>query len=239
MNRKYGYVAGLHQRTTHQSATAQALPKRLLLSGVRVPVWLMLLVPALLCSLAGCSLPGSLLGSPGSIQAISLSDEPVVLSANFTTAYYAHDPTGEATFMLCDVPLDKLLSGEIDSGQILHVDVIWLPKAGMTPMDPSSTNAIIRYVVIANGEVGVYGGAGFALPNNDPGVSALTLTIRDASIQLLEATPGFADLLSPGQITGTLTATHNAQRTQQMRRAASQLVTDALGRTRYVWNNKK
>lgn len=173
-------------------------------------------------------------GSAGSLRAVSLGSQPVTLPGNYKVAYYAHQPQAETTFMLSDVPIDQVLAGTITQGQLLHIDLIWLPKPGSTPLDPSATNATIRHVVISNGQVGVYGGAGFALPDGEPGDQKLTITLRDASLQLLESTEGFVDLLGPAQLTGTFTATRDEKKTRQLHYATSQLVTNALGRTRYV-----
>jgi hypothetical protein len=101
-------------------------------------------------------------------------------------------------------------------------------------MDASATNAIIRHVVISSGEVGVYGGAGFALPKGDPGDDTLKVSLRDATVRLLEATDGFADPLSPARVTGAFSAEHDPKLARKVHRAISQLVTNALGRSRFV-----
>ena len=179
----------------------------------------------------GCTWTGS---TKGAIRAQSLGDDPVLLQANFKNVYFAYDPNNEPSFILCDVPLNQITSGEGTSAQVLHVQLLWDPVAGRTPMESSATNASIRYVVIANGEVGVYSGAGFALYSGNLTDKRVTLTLRDASLQLQEATAGFNDLLSPAHMTGTITATRDNDKARQMHRAASQIVTNALGKTRLV-----
>ena len=164
----------------------------------------------------------------------SLGDDPIYLSGNFVTAFYGTHESTETSIILADVPPDQLLAGDISLGQVVHVNLLWLPKAGATPMDASATNASIRYVVIANGEVGVYGGAGFVLPLGEAGEPQLSLLVKDASLTLLDSTDGFVDLLSPARLTGTVTARLNESRTRQLRYALSQLVTNALGRRRLV-----
>jgi hypothetical protein len=53
-------------------------------------------------------------------------------------------------------------------------------------------------------------------------------------LTLLAKTDGFKDLLSPVGLEGTLTARRSADETAAWRRAASQLVTNALGRSMWV-----
>ncbi len=119
-------------------------------------------------------------------------------------------------------------------GQVLHIELLWEPKPGATPMDSSATNASIRHIVIAGGEVGVYGGAGFASPRGKPGKPRLTISLRDASLTLLEASAGFTDLLSPARLTGRFTAVHDPRKSRELHYAVSQIVTNALGRSRFV-----
>ena len=180
--------------------------------------------------LSGCSN----IGSAGSLHTRSLGDQPVILPAKYVAAYFGPDPQGSMSFMLTDVAVEQVIDRKVSQGQILHVDLLWEPKPGSTPIDPSATNASLRLVVIANGEVGVYGGAGFALPSGKLDGRSVTLTLRDASLQLQDATPGFRDLLSPAEMTGTFTAKRDETKTRQLNHAASQIVTDALGRTRIV-----
>ena len=191
-----------------------------------------LLVPGIvtLAALAGCAAGGS----SGSLRAESLGASPVVLSCDYVTAFYAARKGATTSFFLADVPLNELLSGEMTRGNVVHLDLLWVPKAGNTPMDSSATNVSIRFVVFADGELGVYGGAGFALPDGEAGAATLGLELRDASLTLLDSTDGFVDLLSPARLTGRVTARLSEERMRQMRYAVSQLVTNALGRSSFV-----
>jgi hypothetical protein len=183
---------------------------------------------------AGCS---SWRGSAGELRTVSLGEQSSILPSRFTTSYFAPDRNGSTTFMLADASLDSLLNNPPQSGQILHVELLWNPLPGRTPMDPSATNASFRLIVFVDGRVGIYSGAGFALPYGDPQESdSLTITVRDATLQLEEATAGFADALGVAQMTGTFTARRDEKKTRQLNQAASQMVTNALGRTRYVLN---
>lgn len=184
-------------------------------------------------AVAGCTWSG---GSAGAIRAQSLGDEPVVLEGNFKNVVFAYDPSVEPSFILSDAPLNQMTTGDATAAQVLHVQLLWDPVAGRTPMEASATNASIRYLVIANGEVGLYSGAGFAIYRGSLQSKRITITLRDATLQLQDATPGFNDLLSPAQLTGTFTAVRDDDKARQMHRAASQIVTNALGKTRLVQN---
>ena len=168
----------------------------------------------------------------GSLRAQSLGDDPVALEREYITAFYADGNSVETSFILSDVGLDQLLSGQFSRGNVVRVDLLWMPKPGATPMDSSATNASIRYVIVADGELGVYAGAGFALPVGDASGRSLEVRLRDASLELLESTDGFVDLLSPATLTGTFTATHNDRRTRQLSTALRRLVNNALGSNR-------
>jgi hypothetical protein len=183
-----------------------------------------------LAALAGCSAGGP----SGTLLAESLGTSPVVLPREYVTAFYAVRNATETSFFLADVTLEEILSGTVNRGNVVHIDLLWVPKAGSTPMDSSATNVSIRYVVFADGEVGVYGGAGFALPDGRAGAATMGLELRDASLTLLDATDGFVDLLSPARLTGRVAARLNEKRTQQMQYAVSQMVTNALGHSRFV-----
>ena len=184
-----------------------------------------------LIALGGCSIQGT----SGSLRTQSLGNDPVVFYGNFTSAYFSHSNAAGTSFMLTVSNLDDVASGKVTNGQLLHVQLLWLPKAGSTPMEASATNASIRYVVISGGEVGVYSGAGFAMLGDSLDSKRVSLSLQDATLQLQESTPGFRDVLSPAHMTGTFTARRDDNAARQLNHAASQLVTNALGRTRIVY----
>ncbi len=172
--------------------------------------------------------------TPGALQARSLGIEPVVLPGYYTTAVYAHEPEGDTRFLLTDIPLKDLLSGNVINGQAMHIELLWTPRAGKTPMDADATNISIRHIIVSDGEVGLYGGAGFALLSGQPGCQTLKLSVRDASTRLIESTDNFNDLLSPAQLTGSFAAKLDPKEAQRVYRALSQFVTNATGRSRLV-----
>ncbi len=179
---------------------------------------------------AGCSLGRA----TATLRAESLGEDPVYLKCDYTHVVYARLESTETSFFLTDIPLEDLLAGNVTTGIVVHLDLLWQPSAGNTPMDRSATNVSVRYIVFADGEVGIYGGAGFAMPRGKLGKGAMSLSLRDASMTLLDSTDGFVDLLSPARLTGTVTAGLDEKRARQIAYALNQIVTNALGYTRLV-----
>jgi hypothetical protein len=183
--------------------------------------------------LVGCS--GGF-GPGGPIRVTSITDDPVTLTGDFDTVYYRHEENGGTTFIVSDIPLDKLRRGRFDEGQVLHLELLWVPKPGSTPIDRTATNVSIRHVVFVDGEVGIYGGAGFAMPRGSLGARRVSLSVHEASMSLIEATGGFVDSLGPANLAGAITARHDARLTRQLHFNVSQRVTDAIGETRFVFD---
>jgi hypothetical protein len=175
-------------------------------------------------------------GQAGQLRSQSMRSDAAVLPGNYALAYFSHDNVAGTSIVLSDQPIDSILKGDVRDGQVLHMELLWRPKAGATPMDSDATNVSIRHIVISDGQVGIYAGAGFVYPSDNPEKhDQITFTLRDASMQLQECTAGFIDLLSPAQLTGTFTARHDDKLARQLYFGISQLVTNALGRTRYVF----
>lgn len=185
---------------------------------------------ALFGAACGCAGPKH----AGSLRVQSLASDPVVLNGEFKNAWFSDDGKGAVSFMLSDVPLDAVLAGKVSRGQILHVELLWNPQPGSTPIESTATNATVRLLVVVDGKMGLYGGAGFAMPSGDIDGKTATLSVEDASLQLIDSTPGFDDLLSPAHLTGSFNARRDDSKTRQLNLGASQLLTNALGRARYV-----
>lgn len=140
----------------------------------------------------------------------------------------------EESFCASDVPLDALLAGGVRDGQFLHVQLLWFPKAGRTPVHADALNVVLRYIVVSDGKVGLYGGGGFAWPRGAPGTQPMTLVVRSSTLALLAKSEGFVDPLTPASIEGTLVARPDEETTRRYRRGMSQIVTDATGESRWV-----
>lgn len=184
---------------------------------------------------AGCGGPSSLVpSSVGTMRVESLAESRVALTGCMQTSLYSDANEVETTFILTDATFDDILRGKVSRGQIIHIELLWLPKPGRTSISSDATNASIRYVVVADGEVGVYAGAGFALPQGTIGRKNLTVALQDASLKLVERTPGFVDHLTPARLSGTFAAIYDPRKTRQAHYAMSQIVTDAIGRSMFI-----
>ena len=190
---------------------------------------------ALLCS-AAAAIAGAGCGTVGEVGALeltSLGGASRTLRPSLGTGTYAQE-AAQSSFILSDVDFSTLESGTPVFGYVLHVNLLWIPKAGRTAVDPTATNTSIRLVVLAGTELGVYGGGGFAWPGGDLGEPEFTLELVGSNMSLIACTPGFQDLMSPASLTGTLTTTLDDAATRRMRRSASQYVTNATKSVRWV-----
>jgi len=184
---------------------------------------------ALALGCAGCSIEAG-----GTVDAVGAGDTAIRLSSQFETGTFAIEPA-QTTVVFSDIPYEDLARGTARDGRFLHVEVLWRPRPGKTPIEPSATNLSIRFVVVSSGEVGVYVGGGFGfIRAGRAGDGEIEVDITGSSISLVDKTPGFVDLLSPAEMTGTLGAFENADNARATRRAASQFVTNRLGKVRWV-----
>lgn len=103
--------------------------------------------------------------------------------------------------------------------QYLHVHIYWKPNPGKTPADDSTSNALVRYVVVTPKGAAEYLGTGFAYPAGKPGKR---LTVKLESVYLRpELVEGeVPDLLGQTHLSGQLVA--NCQPT-----AAAQLIRES------------
>lgn len=183
------------QTTQHRPPTAaRALPHRARLLAALA----LLLLPA------GCTRVFNVSG----VRLQSIDQNTHLTPAIVTSAYRAQD-TSTAEFYLSDIPLRELSGADSFadlSGTIIHLHLFIRPKPGKTPIEPTASSATIQAVVLARGEVGVYGGGGFMLPSGTPGDDAIGGSIRSGSIKLLAATPDFADRLGAASFSAGFTA---------------------------------
>lgn len=169
----------------------------------------------------------------GSLALTSRTARPVRLDATFRHGGYADEPAG-LSLVLSTVPLEALREGDFDEAQVVDIRYMWEPIAGRTPVNRNATNLTIRHIVLVGDEVGVYGGGGFGWPRGTPGETGFGVRITGSSVSLVDSTEGFQDLLSPATLLGTIGAPLDAKTAVGMRDAVSQLVTDRLGRPRWV-----
>ena len=169
----------------------------------------------------------------GLVTVTSRTAQPVQLTGSFGFGAYTVDPS-KVSLILSTIPLETLASGDFEEAQVVHVQMLWKPRPGRTPVNSESTNLSIRYVVLVDGQVGVYGGGGFGWPRGTPGKTGFGLNISGSNLALLESTDGFRDLLTPARLSGQIGAPLDETVAIRMRDAVSQIVTDRLGSPHWV-----
>ena len=157
-----------------------------------------------------------------------------ILAPRFVTAIYAYTDDNTVDIILSDLPEEELLAMSRDEllrtrGNIMHIHQFFRPAAGRTALDPTASNTTVRHIVLAGGEIGVYGGGGLLLPGGDPGERRYAFRLNDATMRLLDATPGFQDLLGGASLSGGASATRDDDRTVAITRLVHQAVTLADG----------
>ena len=98
------------------------------------------------------------------------------------------------------------------SGSVLHVHMFLEPRAGKTPIDFTAANITVTHILVAEGAIGVYGGAGFMLPSGDAGASTFGGRLREVTLRPTALTDGFSDKLGWNELGGTLQAQRDPQR---------------------------
>lgn len=186
-----------------------------------------------IATLSGCSTWWQRHFAARELVTESVTGKSTALSFTFPYAWYENDPAQTSVF-LSDIPPEQLVAGSDLTGQIVHIQMMWLPRPGWTPARKGCTNVVIRLLVLSKGEIGLYGGGGFAWPWDEPGDSDFGMDVLASSLSLLEKTNGFVDLLSPAQMTGATTAPLDGAGAQRMRMVTSQLVTNAFKSVRWV-----
>lgn len=153
-----------------------------------------------LALIPGCRL-GTFLGG-GEFVVRSAGPQPAQMTVDAQTSLFAFRDPDSLTIIVSDIPFADLRSGQITSGQVICLTLLWNPKAGSTPIDSNATNCTVRQVVFTPDGVGLYGGAGFLYPSGDTTENRITGTMDDSTMRLMESSPGFADLLGTARVTG-------------------------------------
>jgi len=170
---------------------------------------------------------------PSSPQLESLDEQRVRMSLPVVESAYAVHPS-EASLLFASESFESFADATPGDAFVLHAQLLWVPKPGTTPIDPTATNVTLRWIVFAGGEVGVYGGAGFCWPDGEIGAAPLTLDIEASTLSLIASTPDFVDQASPASISGRFRAPYRPAAALEMRQRVSRLVTEAVGRAYWV-----
>lgn len=171
--------------------------------------------------LSGCSTGGGFL-SNRQLEIHSMGLHRVVLQPNCTTIVCTNGFANEGDIWMTDIPLEQIESGDISNGQIIHLQVLWTPVAGKTPLASTSTNLSIELIIISEGHIGVYGGGGYCWMSGTP-KDGMQLYIEDATLAIQELSEGFADLLTPATMGGRVQSEPDAITARQIANAAELL----------------
>lgn len=157
---------------------------------------------------AGCS--WSTLGSGSGNARIRSVVNGDSLAAQLPTRVYTSRDRSTADFYMTDLPLEVFTQGRDVSdaaGIVIHVRQFILPKAGRTPIAATASTASVRVLVLAKGDIGVYGGGGFLQNGDAPGERTMSASISEASLRLIRRTAGFEDRLVNATFSGSFSAT--------------------------------
>jgi hypothetical protein len=169
--------------------------------------------------LPGCS-TGGFFADNSSLEIHSMGLDRTVLRANCTTVVCTEGFANEGDIWMTDIPMDQIVAGDFQTGQIIHLQLLWKPVAGKTPLVSTSTNLTIMYYIISNGVVGIYEGGGFCWPSGDLD-NGLSLFIEDANLSIKSRNANFIDLLSPASMSGRVTSVPDRTTARQIKNAAA------------------
>lgn len=173
-------------------------------------------------SIQACTSVGTISTHSSSLEVYSMGLDRVVLQPNCTTIVCTNGFANEGEIWMTDIPLEQLEEGNFTNGQILHLQVLWTPVAGKTPLTSTSTNLSIEHIIVAEGRVGVYGGGGYCWMSGDP-ENGMQLSVEDATIAIQEQSNGFIDLLTPATMSGRVRSVSNPTIARQIASAAELL----------------
>lgn len=146
---------------------------------------------------AGCSvIPPSLVGDRSTVELTSI-DGSTALRPALPHRVYRFVDENTADIILTDLSIEDLTgdAGLPPTGTVMHVQLFIRPRPGRTPIAHTACSATVRCAVLAHGQVGMYGGAGFLIPDDTPGGKSFGGTISRAPVRLLRATEAFEDQL--------------------------------------------
>jgi hypothetical protein len=173
---------------------------------------------------SGCGFSRS--GGPARLQSLQNTNS---LQATLPTRIYTAADPDTADVYMTDLPSSVWEAGaDVSdlSGTLVHVRMFIRPRAGRTPIADTASTATIRVMVLAKGEIGVYGGGGFFVNSGNPGKERFRGGVRDASLRLVSATGGFVDRLGVSAFTGEVSGVQDAQTAAAIERALTAIIAE-------------
>ena len=183
-----------------------------------------MLAALLLMTIGGCGI-----GSAGGSPRLRSLETGAVLTGDLPTRVYVSQDEDSADFYMTNLPESVWNSGaDVSdmSGMIVHVHMFLRPKAGRTPIEDTASTSVVRVIVLAKGEIGVYGGGGFFVNDGRPGGKNYSGSVRNGTLRLVSATGGFQDRLGPSAFAGEVSGKKGAETAAAMARAINALVAE-------------
>ena len=191
------------------------------------------LVGLMLLSAGGCTRP--LIDGDAQLQISSRDNadrEGLAMSGEFTQAFYRFEDKNTVTVLLIQGPDES-------PERIAALEMFWKPRAGLTPIDRTATNALVRYFEFRGtatepDTVGSYAGAGFMRLHDDPAVGTVEGNLWDADLRLTDRSEAFTDRLGRAVLAGSFTAQRNDAKVTRVLRELNQELEQRLGYPRLV-----
>ncbi len=177
-------------------------------TGRRRAAAAVMLIPLLLCLLAGCRLPDS------EVRLVSYKDRefPEPYGIRFTDCTYRTEPTGDY-HIVARVAREP---GDSNSGaitQYMHIHLFWKPRPGRTFVNRSTIDATLRYVIVTDAGTVEYSGTGFVYPKHPRRSDKLIAEIESARLKVASLVGEPTEMLGDSRLTGVLVATFDPSRT--------------------------
>ena len=158
----------------------------------------------------------------GRLTVGSVLEPDLSLVGDFDHGIYAFIDSNTSRVMLVEGDLD-------DPRQVAHIQMHWSPRAGRTPTDRTSTNTTIRYVIFSERAAGIYSGAGFLFPQNNPGGRQFRGQLRNTSVRLIDGSDDFVDRLGLAEVSGRFSVRRDDSATLRLTRVVERRLHDRLG----------
>lgn len=179
----------------------------------------------------GC---GTMVPQGGSLETTSHMDQGVQIESRFTQAIYRHEGDNHLTVVLLD-------GDEANLTQAAILRMQWKPRAGRTPLDENAFNVTVQYLIFSGPqqrEIGIYSGAGYLFPSDDPGDPWLNGELLQATVLLTDRSSGFADLLGQANMQGGFSARLDPQATEAWVTRLTQMASAKLAYPRLVQSGR-
>lgn len=188
----------------------------------RTPIAVVSLILVSAAALSGCS--GFKGGGSGGSATLASEISEVMLQSTLPTRAYTYQDKNTADIYLTDLSQEQLTNffeNDADwssfTGSLVHIHLFLTPKPGRTPIEPTAANATVRYIVLAEGEIGVYDGAGFILPGKKIGKDSLSGSLMGAPAKLTRRTANFHDPLPATRLDLSFSARRNSPLADELR----------------------